>query len=355
MRLLNKDVREGFLHLRLDTLDDLWALRNLVQAGDEVTADTVRTADLGAGDDRVREGKAEKRRMRLTVRAEQVEWHTFDDHLRVLGPITAGAQDHGRHHTLVLRPDGSDVQVRKRGPLQGWHLRLVDDAVRATESPQVLLLAIDDAEAQFALLKSYGLQVLGSLPAGGQGKRHPGAEEAKRRFYGDTMASLKLFRVPPTMPLVVVGPGWWRDEFLEFVRGKEPGLAAAAASEGTSQGGRVGLQEALRRGVVERIAQGHRVHRETELVEELLARIAKGDGLAAYGPAEVREAVRAGAAETVLASDEEVRSGRHDTLLHEAEQARAHVHVLGTSHQAGEQLHRMGGLAALLRFPLDRR
>ncbi|MCA1819721.1 MAG: mRNA surveillance protein pelota [Thermoplasmatota archaeon] len=353
MRLLNKDVHEGFLHLRLDTLDDLWAVRNLVQDGDQVTADTVRTADMATGgDDRLREGKAEKRRMRLTVRAEQVEWHEFDDHLRVLGPITAGPQDLGRHHTLILRADGADVQVRKPGPLQGWQLRIVEDAVAATEAPRVLLLAIDDSEAQFALLKSYGLQLLGSLPSGGQGKRHPGAEEAKRAFYGEALKSLKVFRPDPKTPLVVVGPGWWRDEFLEFVRARDPAQAAAVASEGTAQGGRAGLQEALRRGVVERVSQGHRVQKETALVEELLARIAKGDGTAAYGPDDVAAAVQAGAAETVLAADAEVRSGRFDAVLKAAESARAHVAVVATTHQAGEQLHRMGGLAALLRFPL---
>ena len=350
MRLLNKDVHEGFLHLRVDTLDDLWALRNLIQDGDLVTADTVRTADVASGDERLREGKAEKRGMRLTVRAEQVEWHEFDDHLRVLGPITGGPQDLGRHHTLILRADGSDVQIRKSGPLQGWHLRVVEGAVAATEAPRVLLLAIDDSEAQFGLLKSYGLQILGSLPAGGQGKRHPGAEEAKRAFYGEAMKSLGIFRADPKVPLVVVGPGWWRDEFLEFVRSRNPALIAGAASEGTAQGGRSGLQEALKRGIVERVAAGHRVQKETELVEELLARISRADGTAAYGPAEVEAAVRAGAAETVLASDVEVRSGKFDGVLRAAEQARAHVYVVATTHQAGEQLHRMGGLAALLRF-----
>ena len=164
MRLLNKDVGEGFLHLQLDTLDDLWALRNLIAPGDLVTADTQRTAESTG--DKLREAKMEKRRMRLGVRAESVEWHDFDDHLRVLGPIQTGPQDHGRHHTLILRADGMDVHIHKPGPLTAWHLGQVGDAIDATHVPQVVLLAIDDAEAQFALLKSYGIQLLGSLPAG---------------------------------------------------------------------------------------------------------------------------------------------------------------------------------------------
>lgn len=350
MRLLKKDVPEGFLHLKLDTLDDLWALRTLIAEGDAVTADTVRTA-TPAGGERVREGKMEKKPVRLTVRAETVEWHDFDDHLRVLGPITSGT-DVGRHHTLVLRPDGADVQVHKRGRLQSWQLQLVAEAVAATESPQVLLLAIDDSEAQFALLKSYGLQLLGSLAAHIPGKRFAGAEDGKAKFYGETLASLRQFRRSKDVPLVVVGPGWWRDEFIAFASERDAQAVAGAISEGTSQGGRAGLQEALRRGVVERVARGHRVDVETRLVEELMERIARGNAAVAYGPADVARAVAAGAAETILASDDVVRAGTHDVLLRNAEEARARLVLVSSSHEAGERLRQMGGLAALLRFPL---
>jgi protein pelota len=348
MRLLRKELAEGVLHLRIDSLDDLWTLRNLLSPGDRVTADTTRTAE-SAGD-KVREAKMEKRGMRLGVRVETVEWHDFDDHLRVLGPIETGPQDHGRFHTLVLRADGMDVVIEKRHGLQPWHLRQVEQAVAATDSPQLLLLAIDDSEAQFALLKSYGLQLLGSLPAGGQGKRHEGAAKAKEQFYAEATKSLGMFRPDNRVPFVVVGPGWWRDEFLEYARSKAPASVAGAVSEGTAQGGRTGLQEALRRGLLSRVSKEHRVASDTALVEELLARIAKGDGLAAYGPADVTRAVTSGGAESILVSDKVVRSGSVDALLKQAEAARCTIHVVSSSHDAGEQLDRMGGLAALLRF-----
>ncbi|MEA3190347.1 MAG: protein pelota [Thermoplasmata archaeon] len=349
MRLLRKSIAEGLLVLRLDALDDLWTLRNLIGEGDLVAADTVRTAESPG--DKVREAKMEKRRMRLGVRAIQVEWHSFDDHLRVLGPIETGPQDHGRHHTLALRP-GDEVEIQKRHPIAAWQLRLVEEAVAQSQAPQVLLLAIDDAEAQFAHLKAYGLQLLGSLPSAGQGKRHPGAAEAKRAFYDEVLRSLQLFRAEGT-PLVVVGPGWWREEFLAHARDKAPAAVAGAITDGTSQGGRGGLQEALRRGVVDQVARDHRVARETALVERVLESIARGDGLCAYGPAEVARAVAAGAVDDLLASDEAVRTGKATALLHAAEAARARIHIVSGLHDAGSRLAQMGGLAALLRFRLD--
>lgn len=349
MRLLRKEPAEGVLHLQLDSLDDLWAVRTLLARGDRVTADTQRTAESTG--DKLREAKMEKRAMRLGVRVDSVEWHDFDDHLRVLGPIETGQQDHGRFHTLILRGDGMDCVVDKHRPLQAWELRLVQEAVQATRTPQVLLLAIDDSEAQFAVLKSYGLQLLGSLPSAGQGKRHPGSEEAKKAFYAEAAKSLQLFR-GADVPLVVVGPGWWREEFLEFARRTHAAAAAGAVTEGTAQGGRAGLQEALRRGIVARVANDHRVSLETDLVEEFLARVAKANDTATYGAADVERAVAAGAAETLLVSDKLVRSGDATSLLRAAEASRCDVRILSTSHEAGERLDRMGGVAALLRFAL---
>lgn len=352
MRLLKQDVAAGFLHLQLDSLDDLWALRNLVQEGDLVTADTFRTAE--AASDKVRSEKMEKRRMRLGVRVAQVEWHDFDDHLRVLGPIETGPQDHGRHHTLMLRPDGMDVTIQRRvPPLAAWQMAEVKRAVAGGATPQLLLLAIDDSEAQFAFLKPHGLQFLGVLPSTGQGKRHAGAAEAKRAFYEEAGRSLALFRPDPKVPALVVGPGWWREEFVEHVRNAVPAQAANLATEGVSQGGRGGLQEALRSGAIDRIVRGHRVQQETAFVDELLRHIAVDDGLAAYGPAEVRRAVDAGAAQQLLVSDRLVRGGASDPLLAAAEAARCDVHILSTAHEAGERLDRMGGVAAILRFRLE--
>ncbi len=350
MRILKEDRRAGTIKLQLDTLDDLWTLRNLIQEGDLATAETTRTMEQQ--DDLVRAGKAEKKHMVLGVRVQTVEFHDFADHLRVHGLIETGPQDHGKHHTLTLTDEpGTWIEIHKRGGLMQWHRDLVEEAVGATKRPQVILLAIDDSEAQFALLKSYGVQMLGSLPAGGQGKRfaNKGAKEA---FYDEAIKSLAILRKDPTTPLLVVGPGWWREEFIEHTRARAPELVKGALTDGTSQGGRAGVQEALRRGLVESVARDNRVAEETTKVEEVFTRIAK-DGLVAYGPDEVMAAVTMGAAEEVLVSDDHVRAGTHDKVLHQADATRCHVHVVATNHDAGARLAQMGGLAALLRFAVS--
>ncbi|MHB8632418.1 MAG: mRNA surveillance protein pelota [Thermoplasmatota archaeon] len=344
MRLLKKSALEGFLHLRLDSLDDLWTLRNVLEEGDLVVADTFRTAP--GATDKIRSGKMEKRAIRLGVRAKEIQWDDFSDQLRVLGPIEEGEQDHGRHHALILKPDGMDVLIRKPPPLPAWLVREVEEAVRVGQAPQLLLLAIDDSEAQFALLKGHGLQLLGSIPASGQGKRHPGAAEAKRAFYREALQSLATFRPDPRLPALVVGPGWWREEFVALVRAERPDQASSLNTEGTSQGGRTGLQEALRTGAIDRVVLGHRVQADTQAMERFLDHVARDDGLAAYGAKQVAQAVAGGQVEEVLASDRAVRSGKLSALLARG----APLRILSTAHPSGERLDQMGGVAALLRY-----
>ncbi len=343
MKRLKSDDQAGFLALQIDTLDDLWHLRNLIQKGDLVSMDTYRTAESQS--DKIREGKAEKKRMRLGVRVESVEWHDFDDHLRVHGVIETGPQDHGRHHTHIVRDGGDRLDIQKPAPLQQWHHDMIKEAVAQANAPQVVLLAIDDSEAQFAVLRGYGLQWLGSLPSSGQGKQFDGAADAKKTFYAEAAKTLAQLRTSPDVAVIVVGPGWWREEFIETLGPAKEGVL----TDGTSQGGRAGVQEALRRGMIERVARDHRIHWETEQVEEVFARIAKG-ALVAYGPAEVQAAVQAGAAEEVLVTDEAVRHGRFEDLMQEADRTRCAVHIVAGGHDAGVRLEQLGGVAALLRF-----
>src|SRR5439155_275123 len=76
------------------------------------------------------------------------------------------------------------------------------------------------------------------------------------------------------------------------------------------------------------------------------------NGPRAYGPAEVAEAVDAGAVETLLVSDAVVRNPGIEDLMRSAESARGAVVLVSRHHEAGQKLEALGGIAALLRFPI---
>ncbi len=341
------------MKLLVENGDDLWHLRHLIQLGDLVSAVTWRREERST--DMVRAEKIERRRMYLGVEVEEVEYADFSDRLRVLGVIREGPDDipRGVHHTLNVEV-GDDVKILK-ARWRGFELERIDEAVRATRRPAVLIVCIDDETAVFAAVRQIGVEKLSEIrgPGSMKGVDKPpkGIKEAWFQELTEELARVGADK----LPLIVVGPGFTRTDFLDHVRSHRSDLVAQSTTEGTGQAGMTGIQEAIRRGMVSRVVEGARVELETEMVEEMLASIGRGDGMVTYGPNEVRAAIRAGAAETLLVADDVVREGPVVELLDEAEQQGTRVLVVSTSHDAGERLSRLGGLAALHRYPFDPR
>lgn len=348
MRLIHKDPSGREVRLAPETLDDLWHLHNLIEKGDVVEAWTYRTRD-SREEDRLRSEKMKKERMRLAVRVEEVEFAEFVDRLRILGRIVGGPEETtGGHHTITLEADPrQDVRIGKERGFQEHHYARIKESVEAAKRPILVILSMDDEEATVALLRQYGIQPMASLKGRPGGKMYPSTSGADE-FFGSVFAALKHAR-PEHAPCIVVGPGFARERFLEFVRAREPEFLKGVVTEGTGQAGSVGVQEALKRGIVERIQQEQQVGKDTKLVEELFAEIAK-DALATYGKNETRAALESGAVRLLLVTDELLRKPEGEDLLRLAKTVNTPSHIVAVTHEAGKKLQALGGVAALLRF-----
>jgi len=343
MRVLHRDPRTGEIKLRVENADDLWHLSNLVQPGDHVRASTYRREESKS--DKIRPEKAEKVRVTVTLRVEKSEFQAFSDRLRISGVIVDAPQDLGRHHTLNVAVDDV-LSIIKR-----WNrheLQRIDDAVAAAQKPLVTFLSLDDEEALVAQLRQYGVQELATIHAPGHGKMFD-TGDAVTAYFEDILGKLRT--TPVGEALVLVGPGFTREAFLSFLQAHDPALAAKIQSQGTSQAGMRGVHEALRAGMGTKLFADSRVAVETQLVEKVLEAIATNRPVA-YGRKEVDEAIDAGAVETLLVSDSAVRDLGVERMMHEAESARGTVVLVSPHHEAGAKLEGLGGIAALLRFPI---
>ncbi len=344
MRVLHRDPRTGEIKLRVENADDLWHLSNLVQPGDQVRASTYRREESKT--DKIRPEKAEKIRVTLTIRVEKTEFQAFTDRLRISGVIVDAPQDLGRHHTLNVAVDDvlSIIKTWKRHELQR-----IDEAVAATQKPLVTFLSLDDEEALLAQLRQYGVQELATIRAPGHGKMFD-TGDAETVYFEDILGKLKTS--PLGEALVLVGPGFARESFLAFLQAHDAGLAAKVVSQGTSQPGMRGIQEALRSGMGTKLFADSRVALETQLVEKVLEAIATNRPVA-YGRQEVDQAIDAGAVETLLVSDSVVHDLGIERMMHAVEDARGKVVLVSPHHEAGAKLEGLGGVAALLRFPIE--
>jgi len=101
-----------------------------------------------------------------------------------------------------------------------------------------------------------------------------------------------------------------------------------------------------------------RVIEETEVIEEILRRLGKGEPTITYGFEDVEMAVELGAVEKLVLADIVLREASDEKrltiedLMKKVEEKGGKIIVVSTEHEAGAKLVSLGGITALLRFPL---
>ncbi len=344
MRVLKKELRfnEGEISLITESLDDLWHLKYILEPDDIVYAFTKRRIE--GATDKLRPEKADKKTLRLGIKIEKVEFHKFSNRLRVHGTITDGI-DAGSYHTLNIE-EGTNISIIKRW--KSDQLERLKEAEIASKRPKVIIATIEEGEACIGVVRQFGVEESSSL------RQSLGKGEGNKRneFFGELAAQLK-WAAEKVDAVILAGPGFTKEDFFDFIKTKEPELAKKIVFEDTSSIGISGFQEVLRRGAVDRIMQESRIGREATLIEELIKEISI-DGKAAYGMEYVKNAQNIGAIETLLITDELLRTEREsnliDDFLKKVEHSRGKIVVFSTEFEPGKKLEALGGIAALLRF-----
>lgn len=349
-RLLDEKARA--LEVVVESEDDLWVLYNLVEPGDVVKAWTTRELKADSG--------SRRKAMKVALRVDRLEFQPFTTRLRVHGFIVEGPREldlEGQRHTLSIDLHDELVIHRERG----WPPHALARIREACGKLSITALAVgvDYDEAAVALLRGYGLEVLAELSFNLPGKRDAEARrrelEARVRELSDLVASAA--EKHGVEVVIVAGPGFVKDDVAKMVRQRGAGRLKVYV-ETASHGGVAGVHEALRRGVVKRVLRDHELVVEEKLMEEVMEALAKHPGRVAYTLSEVEAAVKAGAVEKLVVSsdllrsmDEDVRR-RVEELLREAEGRGAYVKIFSSIHETHRRLRALGGVAALLRFPI---
>ena len=334
------ELKGGFGEIRLfpESVDDLWHLHHLIHPGDLVFATTFRSVD--AASDKIRPEKVEKRLVRLGIRVERVEFSEHGIRLRLAGLIEQGA-DTGAYHTLNIET-GFEISVIKQWrPLD---LERIERAVKASVYGVIHILTLEEGEAELFRLRQWGPESVVTITAGsGKG----GEKDTRAGFFEQVLSSLTNL----SGPLIIAGPGFIKDDFIQFARTRSSTAADRAVIVETRRIGRGAVQELIGKGALGTLMNDLQLSREVRMMDEVLLRISQ-DGAVAYGQQEVHEAVESGSVDQVLVADTLLRNNEIQQLIHKAETMRATIVVLCSGFEPGERLIALGGIAALLRYRL---
>ncbi|QLH74377.1 MAG: mRNA surveillance protein pelota [Methanomassiliicoccales archaeon] len=345
MRVLHQDRYKGEIKLQVEIADDLWHLYNIVRPGDLVYASTYRRDETKT--DKVRSERGEKKRMTLGIRVEKVEFHEYDNRLRILGVIEEGPQDIGSYHTLSL-DIGDWISIIKKE----WNQTDLDRIKRGVEEasrPVIVFVSLENDEATIAVLRQYGIKKVAEICGPSCGKMYEQKETGD--YYGEIISKVKQVSVPG-VALVLLGPGFAKETLQTIGKEREPELFKHSFVYHTGQAGMQGIHELMKKGIGSEVLKDSRVAEEMVLVEKVLEEIAK-DGPVAYGPKQVKEAADSGAVEILLVLDSKVRESHLEQLMSSVEAGRGKVVVVSEHHEGGRKLGSIGGIAALLRYKVN--
>jgi protein pelota len=333
-------------------------LYNVIYKGDEVYAYSSRAIKSDQEYSRPKGGERFSAFMGVTV--ESVSWDKFLGKLRVHGLICHAPEiiPPSAHHTLNISLNKPVTIVKKE-----WPKHIVDRLMRASETEKsLLILAIDDEGFAIAETKQYGVEMKVE-----EYVKLPGKLEAEKRsavmkdYFNRALNSLSQLWASQHNLIVIVGVGFVKSDFAKYVADNAGDLAKAVVDvKSVNNGGVSGIYEALRSGVLLRAAAQLRIVDETETMEEVMKRLGKSEATVTYGLCEVENAVQTGAVEKLVIADTMLRDSEEEQRLHlealmrSVEQRRGGVTVVSTEHEAGAKLLALGGIAALLRFPIYR-
>lgn len=359
MRILEKNIKKGVIKLVPETLDDLWSLYNVVESGDKVYARTTRAIKITQEDARPTKGK--RRRLNVGLNVEKVAFHESVNRLRIMGLILEAPEKIpgiiGVHHTISIYPRKA-LTIEK----DKWSLYQLDRIKTACEekSQPIIVIGMDDEKCCIAVLRHHGIDVKNEIDA-----RLPGKLEAEKRSsaLSNYFKSALQFLLPVwnnlKSSIAVVGPGYIKKDFVKYVKEQQPSITKnIEAVRTTSIGGLSGIKEALRSGILEKVVKKIRIAEETRLVETVLSRLGSQRGDVSYGIDEVEKAASMGAVDHILVADISLRKRevaerqRVENLIRNVEKIRGNVMIVNTGHEAGKKLLGLGGVAALLRFPI---
>jgi len=358
MKIVSYDARHGTMKLVPDDVDDLWVLYNVIRPEDTVYARTTRTIKREEEGSRPVEGK----RVSMTVglRVDKISFQSENDRLRIGGYITEAPEKYGllgSHHTINLDLNRMLTIVK-----QEWPKYDLERVKRATQDrgPAIIVVALDDDEGAVALLRQHGVSAQGEVRARLPGKLESDKREgAVNQYYAALLKVLEDAWTKARGLIAIVGPGFWKETFARYVRDRRPEIGEGVSTIAmVSSGGIAGVEEALRSGVLSKVAERSRVIAETELVDKVMARLGQ-QGNVSYGLEGVGKAMSFGAVDELLVVDRFLREARDEErrhiedLMREAERMGGKVSLISGEHEAGRKLMGLGGIAALLRFRVE--
>lgn len=345
MLILRKE--ENTVKVRAEIPEDLWHLEKIIKPGDLVSGASSRKY--------VSESGQERKPVFVTLEVEKVEYHKGFEKLRILGVIKAGKPEEyvqlREHHSLDIGP-GNVISIQKVKWMK-YELDRLKEAQKAARRPKISILTMDEEQAELFLIREYGMEEKGKILSHMSGKYSEEKKEKIRNKYYEEIHDL-LSKVE-TEKLILAGPGFEPENFLEFLKKEDSDLSKKIILKKTGWIGKSSVIELVNTGAIDDIIKESRFAEETKVIESIITELPIPGSKVVYGFDNVKKNLEMGALSSLIVLDSSLFSERekYDALLNTAEKMGTKVMIISHENESSKKLEALGGIAAFLRFRVN--
>lgn len=393
MRLIKNKIEHngsGTVTLCPEEPEDMWHAYNLIRPSDVLRASAIRrvtsTQDTGST-------TSARVHLTLEIRVKNLDFDPQSSQLHVSGQImneTAHTKI-GQFHTLDLELNRNftlEKEVGANGEGVGWDsiaVEMLKDAVDegGKRRAEAIAVVMQEGLAHICFIGQFQTILKQKIEMSVPRKRQGGSDHDKgmNKFYRTTLETLLRqmdFNTSITSasnnesvrPVLLASPGFVAAGFQKYIQSEAstttPGLKRLLPSVvvvHSASGYLNSLSEVLQSPAVKNMLSDTKYARETKLMDDFLDQLRKETNKATYGPREVESAVDQGAvgrgggvlimSNRLFRSQDVAERKRWVSLVDRVRDVEGgEVRILSSDHESGRRLDGLGGIAALLTFPI---
>ncbi len=346
MRIVEEDREKNSVSIHIQNMDDLWYLHNIISRGDRVRMVVLRRQDKQ--DDMTRSKEQSRKPMLLTVEVEGVEFQEFSSKIKVLGTIVEGKEGLvGEHQSFMIGLEDTFDLIKETWSTE--ESQMLKEGTESTFGQGYCFICLDDEEASIFVLRAYGIQGMGKVNAGKSGKDYE-TTYSEKEYLQEVIKTVRT-SISPDIPVILLGAGFTREKLLASIKSDPAFAGRQVFSFATARSDEGAVYEFLAKEESENIFSSSRIVSESRLLDTFYKNLKKND-LASYGRDSVKSALKAGAVEDLIMTEEKFRSRESRELLDLAANFGSRVHIFSVHDDAGLSVKKFGGYCAILRFPV---
>ena len=357
MKILELNQRQGDITVKVETLNDLWTLYNIISKNDKVATRTQRRVVLKEG------SKGERKPMFLKLDVEDVSFHEFSNRLRVKGTILEGPEDFvsfGTYHTFNIEA-GQNLTITK-DQWSSHELKRLKQSSKFEMNFIILMIAIETGLATIENISNFSQNKVATIKKHIPGKRYEQTHRNKAliEFFEDIRKVIEENQNSVDINLIIVcGPGNTRDLFINFLKEKyNPDYLSKIRSIHASSGTESGIRETLKSKELANLKEKVRILQETAKIEEIFELFKTNPDLISIGINENVEASKRGAIKQLFVADILIRGTSKaqkleiEEIITNVENSGGEYDILSSQTSTGQQIIDLGSIIGILRYKL---